>query len=43
MNGTNNDQSNTNQSKTLWVGDIENWMEEKFLYKTFSEYGKFII
>ena len=30
---------NNDKSKTLWVGDIENWMEEKFLYATFSEYG----
>lgn len=38
MNTTNN-----NKSKTLWVGDIENWMEEKFLYVTFSEYGNTFI
>lgn len=35
--------SSNNFSKTLWIGDIENWMDEKFIYQTFSEYGNFII
>jgi hypothetical protein len=31
--------NSNNQSKTLWIGDVENWMDEKFIYQTFSEYG----
>ena len=31
---------NNNTSKTLWIGEIESWMEEKFLIKVFSDYGK---
>ena len=31
---------NNSSSKTLWIGEIDSWMDEKFLVKVFSEYGK---
>src|SRR5689334_6061162 len=37
-----NNQSQQNQTRTLWIGDIESWMDEKFLMKTFSELSKII-
>ena len=30
------------QTRTLWIGDIENWMDEKFLTKVFSDLSKLI-
>ena len=38
-----NPNNQQNQSKTLWIGDIESWMDEKFLIKVFSEFSKIII
>lgn len=31
---------NNNTSKTLWIGEIDSWMDEKFLIKVFSDFGK---
>jgi len=30
---------NNTSSKTLWIGEIDSWMDEKFLIKVFSEYA----
>jgi len=30
---------NNTSSKTLWIGEIDGWMDEKFLAKVFSEYA----
>ena len=35
--------TNNNSSKTLWIGEIDSWMDEKLLINAFSEYGKQII
>jgi len=36
-----NTQTNTAQSgKSLWIGDIENWMDEKYIHNLFLEIGK---
>jgi hypothetical protein len=34
---------NNTSSKTLWIGEIDSWMDEKFLIKIFSEYGNHIL
>lgn len=28
------------QSRSLWIGDIENWMDEKFISELFEGIGK---
>lgn len=30
----------TSQSKTLWIGEIDNWMDENYLQILFNSYGK---
>jgi len=31
--------SNNAQSRSLWIGDIEYWMDEVFIIKIFEAYG----
>lgn len=31
------------ESKTLWVGDIENWMNEEYLTRLFSKTGATVV
>jgi hypothetical protein len=28
------------QARSLWMGDIENWMNEEFIKNIFKDYGK---
>jgi hypothetical protein len=32
--------SNQSQSRSLWLGDVENWMDEAFVCKIFQDFGK---
>lgn len=29
----------SSQTRSLWMGDIENWMNEEFIKNVFKEYG----
>jgi len=33
---------NNVQARSLWIGDIEYWMDEGFIINIFQEVGKFI-
>jgi hypothetical protein len=35
-----NNANQQNQTKTLWIGDVENWMDEKFIVKAFADISK---
>lgn len=39
----NNQYSNNSQYKNLWIGEIDNWMNEDYLHKCFTSYSKEII
>lgn len=32
--------SNSAQARSLWMGDIESWMNEDFVKNVFKDYGK---
>ena len=38
-----NDMYSDIQSRTLWIGELDNWMDEKYLIKSLESYGKFIL
>jgi hypothetical protein len=31
--------SNAVQARSLWMGDIDNWMNEDFIKQVFKDYG----
>ena len=31
--------SNSSQTRSLWMGDIESWMNEDFIKNIFKDYG----
>ena len=34
--------NNSSQSRSLWMGDIEHWMNEEYIRQVFKDYGKII-
>ena len=39
MSGLTNQQAQQSSAKTLWIGDIEPWMDESYVQKMFSNYA----
>lgn len=33
-------QQNANRTSNLWIGELDNWMEEKYLVQSLEEFGK---
>ena len=31
------------QARSLWIGDIESWMDENYIVKSFMDYGNIIL
>lgn len=34
--------SNSNKNKSLWIGELEHWMNDKYLISACSDYSKYI-
>lgn len=42
MSFQNKSSSSSNNSNNLWIGEIEEWMDEKYLIKALESYRTFI-